>query len=254
MPCSTGTGSRACGDRPAGPRPRGASSAAASWAARRLSSGRLGWRDVVLLERAAADLRLDLARRGPGRPAAHQCQHHPAARRTRSSSTSRLEAETGQASGWKMNGGLRLACTAERMTELRRQATTARSFGLEMQLLSPAEAQDLWPLMAASRSGRRRLPADRRPGQSRPTSPRRSPRVPARRGVRIVEDCAVTGFRIARRPGRGRASPTRARSRCEVVALCAGQWSRALGRLAGVARAAVLGPAPVHDHRARSRA
>ena len=59
----------------------------------------------------------------------------------------RLEAETGLATGWKMNGGLRLACTPERWTEVKRQATTARSFGLEMQLLTPKEAQDLWPLM-----------------------------------------------------------------------------------------------------------
>src|ERR1700752_1579929 len=47
----------------------------------------------------------------------------------------RLEEETGQATGWKMNGGLRLACNAERWNEVRRQATTAKSFGLEMHLL-----------------------------------------------------------------------------------------------------------------------
>ena len=52
----------------------------------------------------------------------------------------KLEAETGQATGWKQNGGLRLACNAERMIELKRQATTARSFGLDMELLTPAEA------------------------------------------------------------------------------------------------------------------
>src|SRR3546814_4794613 len=36
----------------------------------------------------------------------------------------KLEQETGQATGWKMNGGLRLACSDERMTEIKRQATT----------------------------------------------------------------------------------------------------------------------------------
>ncbi|KAG1702888.1 Sarcosine dehydrogenase, mitochondrial [Nymphon striatum] len=59
-----------------------------------------------------------------------------------------LEQETGQATGWKMNGGLRLACNEERWTEVKRQATTAHSFGLDMQLLTPKEAQDLWPLMS----------------------------------------------------------------------------------------------------------
>src|SRR5215208_7727252 len=58
-----------------------------------------------------------------------------------------LEAETGQATGWKMNGGLRLACNAERLIEIKRQATTAGSFGLEMHLLSPTEARELWPVM-----------------------------------------------------------------------------------------------------------
>ena len=32
-------------------------------------------------------------------------------------------------------------------TEVKRQATTAHSFGLEMHLLTPKEAQELWPLM-----------------------------------------------------------------------------------------------------------
>ena len=40
---------------------------------------RLGWKDVVLLERAEAHQRLDLARGGPRRPAAQLRQHHPAA-------------------------------------------------------------------------------------------------------------------------------------------------------------------------------
>ena len=59
----------------------------------------------------------------------------------------RLEKETGLSTGWKMNGGLRLACNEQRWKEVLRQTTTAHSFGLEMELLSPKEAQDLWPIM-----------------------------------------------------------------------------------------------------------
>ena len=40
-----------------------------------------------------------------------------------------LEAETGLSTGWKMNGGLRLACNSERWTEVKRQATTASGCG-----------------------------------------------------------------------------------------------------------------------------
>jgi sarcosine dehydrogenase len=78
-----------------------------------------------------------------------------------------IEKETGLATGWKMNGGLRLACTPERMIELQRQATTAHSFGLEMHLLTPSEARELWPLMAIDDVvGSAFLPTD---GQANPS-------------------------------------------------------------------------------------
>src|SRR3990172_3152506 len=54
-----------------------------------------------------------------------------------------LEQETGQATGWKQNGSLRLACTKDRRIEYLRSITMARSFGLEMELLTPAEAKTL---------------------------------------------------------------------------------------------------------------
>ena len=77
-----------------------------------------------------------------------------------------LEKETGLATGWKMNGGLRLACNESRWTEVKRQATTAHSFGLDMQLLTPNEAQSLWPLMSIDDLvGAAYLPTD---GQANP--------------------------------------------------------------------------------------
>ena len=143
-----------------------------------------------------------------------------------------LEAETGLASGWKMNGGLRLACSAARWTELRRQATSAHSFGLEMHLLTPEEARKLWPLMdTGDLVGAAFLPTD---GQVNPSDITQSLARGARqRGVRIFEDTAVTGFECER--GRIRAvHTTRGRIACEVVVNCAGQWARHIGQLAGV--------------------
>ena len=110
---------------------------------------RLGWKDVVLLERAK------LTSGSTFHAAGLVGQLRSSANITQLLKYSvelyeGLEAETGQATGWKGNGGLRLACNDERMTEIKRQATTARSFGLEMQLLSPKEALDLWPIMDAS--------------------------------------------------------------------------------------------------------
>ena len=143
-----------------------------------------------------------------------------------------LEAETGLASGWKMNGGLRLACNADRWTELKRQATGARSFGLEMQLLSPREARELWPLMAIDDLvGAAFLPTD---GQVNPSDITQSLAKGARqRGVRICEDLEVTGIGLER--GRVSAVQTaRGRISCEVVVNCGGQWARQVGQMAGV--------------------
>ena len=58
-----------------------------------------------------------------------------------------LEARTGQAS-WTENGGLFVACTAERLAEYERLGETGRYFGIESSVLSPAETKALHPLLA----------------------------------------------------------------------------------------------------------
>ena len=143
-----------------------------------------------------------------------------------------IEEETGQATGWKMNGGLRLACNEERLTELKRQATTARSFGLEMHILTPGEALDLWPLMEVSDVvGAAFVPTD---GQLNPTDITQALIKGARmHGTTLVEDCPVTGVEV--KGGRVAAVLTpRGRVECEVIVNCCGLWARELGRMAGV--------------------
>ena len=145
----------------------------------------------------------------------------------------RLEAETGQATGFKQNGGLRLACNAERMTEIRRQATTAHSFGLEMHLLSPRDACDLWPLMSPEDLvGAAYLPSD---GQANPSDLTQALAKGARmHGARIVEGVTVTGIR--QQDGRVTGVVTdQGEIACETAVNCAGQWAPELGALAGVA-------------------
>jgi sarcosine dehydrogenase len=144
----------------------------------------------------------------------------------------RLEAETGLATGWKRNGGLRLACNAERWTEVKRQATTAHSFGLEMHLLSPQEAQDLWPLMTVDDVvGAAFLPTD---GQASPSDIVQALARGARQGgVAIREDTAIIGIRVEGGKVRG-VETAEGFVACEKLIICAGQWSCALGRMAGV--------------------
>lgn len=143
-----------------------------------------------------------------------------------------IEEETGLATGWKMNGGLRLACSRQRMTELERQATTAHSFGLEMHLLTPSEALELWPLMSIDDLvGAAFLPTD---GQANPSDITLALAKGARmHGGVLMEDCAVTGVEL--RDGRVAAVLTeQGRVTCEIVVNCCGQWAGEFGRLAGV--------------------
>lgn len=193
--------------------------------------GKLGWRDTILLERhklSSGSTFHAAGLVGQLRSSANITQllgHSVALYNT-------LEAETGLATGWKMNGGLRLACNAARWIELKRQATTARSFGLEMQLLSPREARELWPLMDISDLvGAAFLPTD---GQVSPADITQSLAKGARmQGVRIIEDCTVLGIEIRR----GRVAAVlseHGRIECEVVVNCAGQWAREVGQMAGV--------------------
>ncbi|UWS06803.1 GcvT family protein [Phaeobacter inhibens] len=144
----------------------------------------------------------------------------------------KIEAETGLGTGWKMNGGLRLACNEERWTEVKRQATTAHSFGLEMELLTPKEAQDLWPLMDISDViGAAFMPTD---GQANPSDITQALAKGARMaGARIFEDTKVIDIEIE--DGRIRAVITEhGRIECEKVICCAGQWTRTFAKRFGV--------------------
>ncbi len=143
-----------------------------------------------------------------------------------------IEAETGLGTGWKMNGGLRLACTNERWTEVKRQATTARSFGLEMQLLTPREALDLWPLMNIDDVvGAAFMPTD---GQANPSDITMALAKGARMsGAQIFEDTKVLDLDVQN--GVITAVITnKGRIECEKVVLCAGQWSRDFAARFGV--------------------
>ena len=90
-----------------------------------------------------------------------------------------------------MTGCLRLATNQDRWTEYRRLATTARSFGMEMELISPEEVKRMWPLMDGSDLvGASWLPTD---GQASPSDITQSLAKGARmHGAKIHEDVRVT--------------------------------------------------------------
>lgn len=144
----------------------------------------------------------------------------------------KLEAETGLATGWKMNGGLRLACNEERWTEVRRQAMTAHSFGLEMQLLTPKEAQELWPLMTVDDVvGAAFLPTD---GQANPSDITQALAKGARMaGAKIFEDSKVLSVDMQDGVIKG-VETEHGYIACAKVVACCGQWTRAFAKTVNV--------------------
>ena len=143
-----------------------------------------------------------------------------------------LEAETGLATGWKMTGCLRLATNQDRWTEYKRLATTAKSFGMDMQLVSPEEVKKMWPLMETSDLvGASWLPTD---GQASPSDITQSLAKGARmHGAKIHEEVRVTGFEMSGR--RITAVKTKKGDiACDTVVNCAGQWARQVGAMAEI--------------------
>jgi sarcosine dehydrogenase len=144
----------------------------------------------------------------------------------------RLKDETGLETGWKMTGCLRLACNEDRWTEYKRLATTARSFGMDMQLLSPSEVKKMWPLMETQDLvGASYLPTD---GQASPSDITQSLAKGARmHGAKLVEGVRVTGFR--KHGDRiTHVETSQGVIECEKVVNCAGQWARQVGAMAGI--------------------
>ena len=143
-----------------------------------------------------------------------------------------LEAETGLTTGWKRTGCLHLAKTTERMYELKKGATTARSFGLDMNIITPEEAKKLFPIMQADDViGAAFMPTD---GQADPAGITQAMAKGARnRGAKIYEHTLVTGFEFDKR--RVSAVKTdKSKIKCETIVNCTGMWGFQVGQMLGV--------------------
>ena len=144
----------------------------------------------------------------------------------------RLEAETGQATGFRRCGGVTVARTQDRMTALRRTAATAQAYDIDCELISPAEAARRYPLLRADDLlGAIWLPGD---GRADPVDLTAALARGARqRGAVIRERVRVTGITACD----GRVTGVRTDQgdvEAEVVVNCAGQWAKQVGALAGV--------------------
>ncbi|MFL5830938.1 MAG: FAD-dependent oxidoreductase [Solirubrobacteraceae bacterium] len=133
--------------------------------------------------------------------------------------------------GWVGCGGLRLACTPEREQEVMRQVAWAKTFGLPLELLSPQQAQELFPLMVTD--GVRcasYLPTD---GYLDPSQLTYALIEGARAGgTQVFTHSRVTGIDV--RDGRVRGVSTQwGDVEAEVVVNAGGMFAAEIGRLAG---------------------
>ncbi len=151
----------------------------------------------------------------------------------------RLEAETGLATGFRRCGGVTVARTKDRLMALRRTAATAEAFGLDCELISPARAAELYPIMAtADLVGALWLPGD---GRANPTDLTMALARGARMGgAAIRERTRVTGLVVAdsgqhqRQPAVTAIQTDQGDVEAEIVINCAGQWAKHIGAMAGV--------------------
>jgi len=142
-----------------------------------------------------------------------------------------LEQETGQATGFRQTGSIAVATNMARFEELKRGASMAKCFGLEVQTLAPSEIASLWPgVRIDDLVGGVFLPKD---GRTNPIDTTQALAKGAKsRGARIYENCAAQDILIEN----GKAVGVRTEFgeiRADMVVNCAGMWAHTLGAKAG---------------------
>ena len=143
----------------------------------------------------------------------------------------KLEAETGQATGWRRSGSLRLASSPARWQELRRSATMAKGFDFHVDLISANEAREKFPLLETRGVvGAAWIEGD---GYADPASLTNAYAAGARQnGAKLVQGVRVTGLRT-----KGRRITTLVTDAGEIETECvinaAGMWGSEIAAMVG---------------------
>jgi glycine cleavage system T protein len=192
---------------------------------------RLGWSDVVLVERS------ELTSGSTFHSAGLVGQLRGSLSLTKMMMRSvdlyrRLEAEVGLPTGWREVGSLRLASGPERMEELQRQAGWAKTFGLPLELISAGEAERMFPPMSSDGVlGAAYLPTD---GYIDPSQLTFALIAGAKaRGAEICTNTRVTEIPVRRGSVDGVVTD-RGRIDADVVVNAGGMFAAEIGALAGV--------------------
>jgi 4-methylaminobutanoate oxidase (formaldehyde-forming) len=196
---------------------------------------KLGWTDIVLLERK------QLTCGTTWHAAGLIGQLRASLNMTRLAKYSadlyvKLEAETGVATGMRQVGSISVALTEERKHEIYRQASLARTFDVDVREISPNEVKEMYPhLNISDVVGAVHLPLD---GQCDPANIAMALAKGARqRGAKIAENVKVTAVRA--KDGRvtgvsWQQGAEQGTIESDIVINCAGMWARELGAMSGV--------------------
>ncbi len=193
---------------------------------------KLGWRDIVLLERK--QLTAGTTWHAAGLITSAGCATETLlwmSRYTRDLCVS-IETETGQATGFRPIGHLHLATTPGRLEALRREAAFVRGYGVDNREISAREFGELWPQARTDDVLAAFYVADE--GRVNPADLTMAYAKGARMGgARIVEGVAATGFTTANGRVTGVITDLGTIG-AEFVVNAAGMWARQVGELAGV--------------------
>ncbi|MDB4558647.1 FAD-dependent oxidoreductase [Amylibacter sp.] len=197
---------------------------------------KLGWKDVVLLERK------QLTSGTTWHAAGLIAQLRATANMTKLAKYSQelygnLEAETGVATGFKRCGSITVALTEERKEEIFRQASMARAFGVDVEEISPSEVKERYEhLNIDGVTAGVYLPLD---GQGDPANIALALAKGARNGgAKVIERTAVTAITKQGRKVTGvdwaDENGASGHIKADMVVNCGGMWGHEVGRMAGV--------------------
>ena len=194
-----------------------------------------GWKDVVLLERK------QLTSGTTWHAAGLIGQLRATAAMTKLAKYSAdlygtLEAETGVATGMRECGSITVALSEDRKEEILRQASMARAFGVDVEVISPAEVKARYPhLNTDDVLAGVFIPKD---GQADPANITLAMAKGARQmGAQVLEQVRVSGIRREGRRVTGVdwvSGDETGFLAADMVVNCAGMWGHEVGRMAGV--------------------
>ncbi|MCM0605063.1 MAG: GcvT family protein [Xanthomonadaceae bacterium] len=191
-----------------------------------------GWKDVVLLERDQLTSGTTWHAAGLMVTFGSTSETSTEMRKYTRDLYSKLEAETGQATGLKQTGFIQVATDKDRLEEYRRVSAFNRYCGINVDEISPSEVKKLFPFAKVDD-----VLAGfyvKEDGRINPVDVTMAMGKGARlHGATIIEGVAATG--ILKKKGRVTGvRTTKGDINAEYVVNCAGMWARQLGELSGV--------------------